>query len=453
MKKRMAVISAVLIGISYCSSGIVVMADEPEGGIINTDNLLERVPTEVFQKDVSNLFGTGETDFLKQTPDLFGIEEPEEPEKTTEYEAEKQADTVTEGIETSEMKDLQIPQRLQVVIDPWELDRKGQIYSETYMIKNQGETDGILTLSELTCKPCRDSGVSVLADKANMHSDEEKSVYMEITFGNGERIVLSEVGTEYKVKLKAGEELSFCFTGEVNEYAAEKWKNGDVLIGVIYSWDVEEEKDEIALTDMLATDEKEVVEEQEVKDPEREERLEEEEPEEEPNENIEDTEESALELPSMDEFLLNVPENGSRKIVDVEMFEKAKVVIDSWEMDGDEKVVSSEYVLRNAGEEAGTLVLSDFAWMSVKQDEAEIQTNGEGEQYTEDKPFYIELMLTNGEKMILSQDSSEYKVELKPDEEVSFKFVGEWNLPQDGNDRMVIATAICSWDVEDVISD
>lgn len=42
---------------------------------------------------------------------------------------------------------LQIPQKLQIVIDPFEMDGKGQIYSEQYMVRNMGETAGALTLA------------------------------------------------------------------------------------------------------------------------------------------------------------------------------------------------------------------------------------------------------------------------------------------------------------------
>lgn len=41
--------------------------------------------------------------------------------------------------EDTDLKQLQIPQKLEVVIDPWEMDGKSQIYSEQYVIRNDGK--------------------------------------------------------------------------------------------------------------------------------------------------------------------------------------------------------------------------------------------------------------------------------------------------------------------------
>ena len=62
---------------------------------------------------------------------------------------------------------------------------------------------------------------------------------MEMLFGNDEQVVLSEDGAKYQTELKPGEELSFCFSGEVNEYVDDEWKKGDIEVGAVYSWEIQ----------------------------------------------------------------------------------------------------------------------------------------------------------------------------------------------------------------------
>lgn len=132
------------------------------------------------------------------------------------------------------------------MIDPWEMDGQGQIYSERYVIKNTGKTEGTLTLSGLACKTGGNSNVVVKDQAQGLHDEEEKSVYMEMLFGDDdklERVVLSKRKSVYKVKIKPGEELPFIFSGEVNENASEGWKDGDLDVTVTYSWKPEELED------------------------------------------------------------------------------------------------------------------------------------------------------------------------------------------------------------------
>ena len=136
----------------------------------------------------------------------------------------------------SERANLQRPQRLAVVLDPWEMDGKGQIYSEEYVIQNMGKMPGILTLS-FACKPGESGNTFIKTESEGLHDDENKSLYIKIILGNGEELCLSEEGAEYQTELGAGEELSICFDGELNENASEPWENGDIEIEGIYSWD------------------------------------------------------------------------------------------------------------------------------------------------------------------------------------------------------------------------
>lgn len=142
--------------------------------------------------------------------------------------------------EKDAMLSLQIPQKMEVIIDPWELDGKGQIYSEKYMIQNTGSATGTLILS-FVCRTQENSGVTFRQEKKGLHDDEKKNVYMELVLGDENKIILSQEESEYKVELKAGEELSVSFTGEVNENVSEQWKDGSIVIEGSYLWDAEEE--------------------------------------------------------------------------------------------------------------------------------------------------------------------------------------------------------------------
>ena len=75
------------------------------------------------------------------------------------------------------------------------------------------------------------------------------------------------------------------------------------------------------------------------------------------------------------------------------------------------------------------------------------QTDKDGLYESEDDAICIEMELGDEERMILSQESSEYQVELKPGEEVSIQFTGEINksMPKGLDEGSVEVTAVCSW--------
>ncbi len=133
MKKSMAVISAFIIGTGGFSSEMAVMAQEPLFGEgLNLGNELD------FENS-SNLLKEVEIEYPGKNKDLFNIQEQkdfeEEPVKDEkEIPEKKEEETAPE--DRAEIKDLQIPQKLEIVIDPWEMDGKEQIYSEQYTIRS-----------------------------------------------------------------------------------------------------------------------------------------------------------------------------------------------------------------------------------------------------------------------------------------------------------------------------
>lgn len=134
---------------------------------------------------------------------------------------------------------LQVPQKLGITLDPFEINGKGQIYSEQYVIKNAGKAGGVLSLSELICEAGEDSGIVIKTDKKGLNEAEKKFVYIKIVFGNGDAITLSPKKSTYEIWLDAGEELTFWYSGEINENAVQNWKEHDLTIGMLYSWNTE----------------------------------------------------------------------------------------------------------------------------------------------------------------------------------------------------------------------
>ena len=321
-KKSLAVLTAfIIIGVSYSASLTTALAGQ--------------------SKEISD--GGGRED-----AELAEVNSSDKEKEVVKDDSEENLGTKKSGMES-----LQVPQRLEVVIDPWEMDGKSQIYSDQYAIRNIGETAGVLTLSRLTCKSQEKSSAIVRTDKNGLHDNEEKAVYMEMIFGNGDSVVLSEKESEYRAELKPGEELVLWFTGEVNEYADTGWEDGDITVGVVYSWDegaIEDALNEEALNPISDIDDNSINE---------------------AGDGCED--ETAVEIiaeeekiPRFDEYAYEQKiesEEKVIKIIDLQTIQKSKMVIDTWEMEENNqgnRIVSEEYILRNTGEMAGTLTLSNL---------------------------------------------------------------------------------------------
>lgn len=140
-------------------------------------------------------------------------------------------------IETfDEITYLQVPKKLEIVIDPWEIDEKEQIYSKPFTVKNTGDIPGILTLS-FTCKVKEKEGVTIMETQEGLHDSKEKLIYIKAVFESGEEFVFTEEKTQCQTELLPGEEVSLWFEGEVNENAKEPWRSGDIEIEGMYSWE------------------------------------------------------------------------------------------------------------------------------------------------------------------------------------------------------------------------
>lgn len=339
--------------------------------------------------------------------------------KVEQSEENSETDLKEIMLEEDGINHLQVPEKLQIVLDPWEMDGKGQIYSDVYKIQNVGDAPGILVLSNIACQTGSQSGVDIKTDTKGLHDDTEKSLYMVMLIGDEDKIVLSQEGAEYKVELKAGEELSFAFSGEANENAEKGWTNGDVSVTATYSWEPREvtrELVEVQEADSQEKENQETSEEQEEK---------------------------------KEPLVMELKEAGQREFL-----------VDSWEIDEQGYICSPLYQLRNMGEEVGT-----FAWLepvckTAEQSGIFVRIEKENLHQGEEKYVYMELIQETagqeeGRYVLLPEfqnenlEVTEYKVEIEPGEEVAFRLMGELSgvKPEELREGDIAVTAVCSWSV------
>lgn len=245
MKRTIVFVMTLALVISPCFYKMVkakeIKGEEIQSQERKPEDTAEGLPVENEAKETEKMEDTEEP-LLKSNADTeSGImnEEPLHIEEGTAEDSEDETDSMIE-----EKLSLQVPQGIEIVMDPWEMDGKEQIYSNEYIVKNCGKTAGHLVLSELTCKTQTDE-IRIQTDKEGLHYGDEKSLYIEMVFGDGEKIILSQEDSRYETDLEPGEEVSFCFLGEVNEYASVDWTGSDIVVNVVYSWEAEPEEKNI----------------------------------------------------------------------------------------------------------------------------------------------------------------------------------------------------------------
>lgn len=138
---------------------------------------------------------------------------------------------------------LTVPEKMNLTLDPYEIEGRGQVYSEQHVFRNAGTTTGKLTLYNFFCVPQEQSGVIVRTDREGIHDGDGKEIYVELMFANGDAVTFLEDGSgKYEIELGAGEELVVYFSGELNENSATVWTSGDIKVSLSYLWDVEEQQ-------------------------------------------------------------------------------------------------------------------------------------------------------------------------------------------------------------------
>lgn len=178
-------------------------------------------------------------------------DEDTEPESPTERDdnsdgisEEDDVETADEGKpswqnEESATTRLEVPQKFDIVLDPWEMDGRGQIYSEEYTIKNTGEKKGTLKLTGIA----NGDDVDIRSDDNNINNGDGRNIFIEMVVNGESRIALLPEGADYETMLEAGESVTLTFTGKMNVNARDGWRNNNVKLMVIYDWTAGPEED------------------------------------------------------------------------------------------------------------------------------------------------------------------------------------------------------------------
>jgi|GEM_PF-6757299 len=142
---------------------------------------------------------------------------------------------------------VQLPMSLDFTIDPFEVNGRGQIYSDEYTICNFGETDVILNIAEINVSFANDTDFEPLSQPFNgTRGTDRKAIYLIIEFGQYflQDVVLTDPSNpaQITVGLDAPDgyddfysEFAFRFSGSVNEHTPHEWRQGDVKVTMIYS--------------------------------------------------------------------------------------------------------------------------------------------------------------------------------------------------------------------------
>lgn len=154
------------------------------------------------------------------------------------------------GYDGSEVLNVAVPLTVSIVIDPFEISGKGQIYSDLYEITNFGDADVLLTFTDIQVTFADDTNFEALAKPFDDRTDSDlKSIYLLLNFGrdNITPVAITDPAREDDITIPlAGNQadangnsfLSFYFSGNVNHLPEVGWKDGDVKISISYKLEV-----------------------------------------------------------------------------------------------------------------------------------------------------------------------------------------------------------------------
>ena len=269
---------------------------------------------------------------------------------------------------------------------------------------------------------------------------------MEIKFDDRDKIVLSQKEAVYEKRIEPGEKLEILFSGEVNENALGEWKSSDVDASVTYSWKPETEvgkskKKEGSVEE--AKSKTEIEGKEETGEEEAEEGLAE--------KSKENTDEEDLkELESG----LNQEDVEEEEIIEFQETKETNILIDDWKQEEDGGILSVWYRFKNAGESVGTFSLTALVCRTREQSGMTVQEEKEKLHEGEEKQVCMELIFSDGEKMILPKERQQnlgYEVRLVPGEELSVRFTGELNgvTYEELEEGDISVEVECSWTLEE----
>jgi hypothetical protein len=182
----------------------------------------------------------------QEYPDGEELEPEEEPEEELTEEDAPEEQTPEEA----PVLHVTVPQTLDFIIDPFETARRGQVYSDARVIENRGDTDVLLTFSDISVIFENGSDIEAMRapfDVYNYTGAARKALYLLLDFGRGDTapLVLTDEAARANPKgillHAAGSEGAACalsLSGIVNCDTNAGWRDGDVKISLNYFMEV-----------------------------------------------------------------------------------------------------------------------------------------------------------------------------------------------------------------------
>jgi hypothetical protein len=136
-----------------------------------------------------------------------------------------------------------IPISVKFTIDPFEVNGKGQVYSEVYWIENQNDVSVSMTFNGVGLTFANDTDFEAVAVPFSDSDSGLKSIYLEMEFGwnSTPPIIFTDAGNFNEITVELGPYLDssyllpFWFAGTINPNPAVKWESGDVKILLTYT--------------------------------------------------------------------------------------------------------------------------------------------------------------------------------------------------------------------------
>ena len=150
----------------------------------------------------------------------------------------------------TDLLDVVLPISVTIRIDPYELNGRGQIFSDKYKIQNMGSTDVLLTFTDMKVTFANNQDFEALAQPVDKEGKSDlKAIYLVMDFDRDDipPVVLTDEKLEGHVSIpmpaaKKGtadtSSFSISFSGNVNESPAKSWCNGDISITLHYILEV-----------------------------------------------------------------------------------------------------------------------------------------------------------------------------------------------------------------------
>jgi hypothetical protein len=177
-------------------------------------------------------------------PESVDPENPEmvEPEENALEEEVAQEEALSETDER-DILNIVIPSDLNFTIDPLDLAGRGQVYSDAQTIENLGETDVIVSFSDVSVVFANETDFEAVSAPFNAYAGSaRKAIYLLLDFGRPDvpaAVLTDKTRTDAPAVFMsaAGSEPNACslsLSGNVNYGKDADWQDGDVKIRLTY---------------------------------------------------------------------------------------------------------------------------------------------------------------------------------------------------------------------------